>query len=104
APVEVPSSKAPVHEVVQIGEEADFASLPANLQHELDGGLSISAGIDYAKDPATGWTNIGCRRLMLRGPRAAGIDLNAPSDLRAIYQAAVARGERMPGACAVGSH
>ena len=64
-------------------------SLPVNLQHELDGGLYISAGIDYAKDPANGWTNIGCRRLMLRGPRAAGIDLNAPSDLRAIYLAAV---------------
>ena len=28
---------------------------------------------------------IGCRRIMLRGPRTAGIDLIAPSDLRAIY-------------------
>ncbi len=34
----------------------------------------------------------------------AGIDLNAPSDLRALYQTAVARGERMPVAFAVGSH
>ena len=34
---------------------------------------------------------------MLRGPRAAGIDLNAPSDLRALYQAAVAKGERTAG-------
>jgi UbiD family decarboxylase len=41
---------------------------------------------------------------MLRGPREAGIDLNAPSDLRAIYQAAVARGETLPVAYAVGSH
>ena len=37
-------------------------------------------------------------------PHAAGIDLNAPSDLRALYQAAVARGERLPVAFAVGSH
>ncbi len=27
-------------------------------------------------------TNLGCRRMMLRGPRAAGIDLIAPSDLK----------------------
>ena len=30
-------------------------------------------------------TNIGCRRIMLRGPRTAGIDMIAPSDARAIY-------------------
>ena len=41
---------------------------------------------------------------MLRGPRAAGVDLNAPSDLRALYQAAVAKGERLPVAFTVGSH
>ncbi len=103
-PIEVPSAQAPVHQVVQIGDEADLGSLPVNLQHEFDGGLYISAGIDYAKDPANGWTNIGCRRLMLRGPRAAGIDLNAPSDLRAIYLASVARGEKLPVAFTVGSH
>jgi 2,5-furandicarboxylate decarboxylase 1 len=104
APIEVPSAQAPVHQIVQVGDEADFASLPVNLQHELDGGLYISAGIDYAKDPSNGWTNIGCRRLMLRGPRSAGIDLNAPSDLRAIYLAAVGRGEKLPVAFTVGSH
>ena len=41
---------------------------------------------------------------MLRGPRSAGIDLNAPSDLRAIYLASVARGEKLPVAFTVGSH
>ncbi len=104
APVEVPSNAAPVHEVVQTGTEADLCTLPVHLQHALDGAPYISAGIDFARDPATGFTNIGCRRIMLRGRRAAGIDLNAPSDLRAIYQAAVARGERLPIAYAVGSH
>ena len=44
------------------------------------------------------------RRLMLRGRREAGIDLNAPSDLRAIYQARAKRGERLPIAFVVGSH
>jgi len=103
-PVEVPAGEAPVQEIVQTGEEANLLTLPAHLQHALDGAPYISAGIDFARDPKTGLTNIGCRRMMLRGPREAGIDLNAPSDLRAIYQAAVARGEPLPIAYAVGSH
>ena len=104
APIEVPSSHAPVHDIVLTGDDADLTTLPVHLQHGLDGAPYISASIDYALDPQSSVTNIGCRRLMLRGPRAAGVDLNAPSDLRALYQAAVARGERMPVAFAVGSH
>src|SRR5215510_9714677 len=104
APIEVPSSQAPVHEVVLTGDDADLTTLPVHLQHGLDGVPYISASIDYAHDAKSGFTNIGCRRLMLRGPRAAGIDLNAPSDLRALYQAAVSKGERLPIAFAVGSH
>ena len=100
APIEVPSAQAPVHEVVLTGSDADLTTLPVHLQHGLDGAPYISAGIDYARD-GNGSTNIGCRRLMLRGPRSAGIDLNAPSDLRALYQAAVARGERLAVAFAV---
>src|SRR5438874_80086 len=104
AAIEVPSAQAPVHEVVLTGEDADLTTLPVHLQHGLDGAPYISASIDYARDAKSGFTNIGCRRLMLRGPHAAGVDLNAPSDLRALYQAAVARGERLPVAFAVGSH
>ncbi len=103
-PIEVPSSAAPVHEVVQTGEEADLTTLPVHLQHGLDGAPYISASIDYAQDRKTGFTNLGCRRMMLRGPRAAGIDLVAPSDLKAIYLAAVAKGERLPVAFTVGSY
>jgi UbiD family decarboxylase len=104
APIEVASSEAPVHEVVLTGADADLTTLPVHLQHGLDGAPYISASIDFAHDGKTGFTNLGCRRLMLRGPRAAGIDLNAPSDLRALYQVAVAKGERLPVAFAVGSH
>jgi UbiD family decarboxylase len=104
APIEVPSAHAPVHEIVQTGKDADLTTLPVHLQHGLDGAPYISASIDYARDGNTGTTNIGCRRMMLRGPRAAGIDLNAPSDLRALYQRTVAKGERLPVAFAVGSH
>src|SRR5512138_1814884 len=94
---------APVHEVVET-ENADLTALPVHLQHGFDGAPYISSAMDVTRDPATGLSNVGIRRLMLRGRREAGVDLNAPSDLRAIYQAAVQRRERLPIAFAIGSH
>ncbi len=104
APIEVASSAAPVHEVVLTGDDADFTKLPVHLQHGQDGAPYISASMDFARDPATGWTNIGCRRIMLRGPRTAGIDLIAPSDLKAIYLKASHKGDKLPVAYVIGGH
>src|ERR1700691_4585655 len=42
---EVPSSSAPVHEVVLTGDEIDLSKLPFYLQHEYDGGPYISSAI-----------------------------------------------------------
>jgi 2,5-furandicarboxylate decarboxylase 1 len=103
-PLKVSSQQAPVQQVVLKGDEADLTALPVHLQHGEDGAPYISAGIDYALFPDTGFTNIGCRRIMLRGPRQAGVDLIAPSDMRAIYLDAAARKEPVPVAYAVGSH
>ncbi len=102
--IELSQSDAPVQEVVQLGDDADLTRLPAHLQHGLDGAPYISASIDYCIDPRTGITNSGMRRLMLRGPHEAGVDLNAPSDLRAIYQAAAAKGEKLPVSFVLGAH
>ncbi|MGC2123235.1 MAG: UbiD family decarboxylase [Xanthobacteraceae bacterium] len=104
APVEVSSQQAPVQQVVLKGSDADLCALPVHLQHGADGAPYISAGIDYALFPDTGFTNVGCRRIMLRGPRQAGIDLIAPSYMRAIYLEAAARHEPVAVAYAVGSH
>jgi len=103
-PVKVSSQQAPVQQVVRKGDEADLTSLPVHLQHGADGAPYISAGIDYALFPGSGHTNVGCRRIMLRGRRQAGVDLIAPSDMRAIYLEAAARNEPVPVAYAVGSH
>src|SRR6202021_2608401 len=65
--VEIAARDAPVHEVVRTGQDVDLTALPFHLQHEFDGGVYISAAIDYAVDPVTGKRNVGCRRLMLRG-------------------------------------
>jgi len=102
--VEVPRAEAPAQEVELIGEEADLTALPVHLQHGLDGAPYISASIDYAVDVRTGWTNVGIRRLMLRGRREAGVDLVSPSDLRALYEASVAEGKALPVSFVVGAH
>jgi 2,5-furandicarboxylate decarboxylase 1 len=103
-PTRVSSQQAPVQQVVLKDDEADLCALPVHLQHAADGAPYISAGIDYALFPGTGFTNVGCRRIMLRGPRQAGVDLIAPSDMRAIYLEAAAKKEPVPIAYAVGSH
>ncbi|HSV82268.1 MAG TPA: UbiD family decarboxylase [Ramlibacter sp.] len=100
----VQGSEAPVQQVVLQGDEADLTQLPVHLQHELDGAPYISGSIDFTRDPSNGWTNIGVRRLMLRGRRTAGVDLVAPSDLRALYLGHVQRQETMPVAFVVGAH
>src|SRR6202044_2432478 len=94
----------PVQQVVLTGDDADLTQLPINLQHGLDGGPYISAAIDYARDAKTGLMNVGVRRLMLRGRQEAGVDVVSPSDLRAIYEASLARGERLPVSFVVGAH
>src|SRR5882762_435807 len=102
--VEVPRESAPAQEIVLAGDKADLTALPVNLQHGMDGAPYISASIDFVLDPSNGWTNVGVRRLMLRGRREAGVDLNSPSDLRALYEAATRQGQRLPIAFVVGSH
>jgi UbiD family decarboxylase len=101
---EVSREEAPVQEVVLTGQDADLTALPVHLQHGEDGAPYISASVDFAIDPATGWTNVGIRRLMLRGRQEAGVDLNSPSDLRAIYEASAAKGQPLPISFVVGAH
>ena len=102
--VDVTRGEAPVQEIVLTGDQADLTALPVHLQHGADGAPYISSSIDYVVDPKTGWTNVGIRRLMLRGRREAGVDLVSPSDLRAIYEASAAAGKPLPVSFVVGAH
>lgn len=102
--VELPREQAPVQQRVLLGDEADLTRLPVHVQHGFDGAPYISAALDVSRDPATGWANLGARRLMLRGPREAGVDVVAPSDLRTILLGTVARGETLPVSFVVGCH
>src|SRR5436190_2549822 len=102
--VRVSRPAAPVQEVVHTGEHADLTQLPVHVGHGLDGAPYISAAVDFAHDGRAGWTNVGIRRLMLRGRREAGIDLVSPSDLRAIYEASASAGKPLPISFVVGAH
>jgi 2,5-furandicarboxylate decarboxylase 1 len=102
--IEVPSEQAPAHQLVQTGDAVDLTKLPFHLQHEYDGGVYISAGIDYAVDPLTGKRNVGCRRLMLRSRNTMRANLTDASDLKLMYLACLERGERLPVSYVIGSH
>jgi 2,5-furandicarboxylate decarboxylase 1 len=102
--VEIPSSEAPVHQVVITGKDVDLTKLPFHPQHALDGSSYISSAIDYTVDPISGRRNVGCRRLSLRNRYEAGTNVTAPSDLKRLYTACAARGERLPVTFTVGAH
>ena len=102
--LEISSGEAPVHEVVIAGNDVDLSRLPFHPQHGFDGSCYISSAIDYTIDPATGRTNVGCRRLSLRNRYEAGTNVTAPSDLKRIYTACVARRQRLPMTFTIGAH
>jgi UbiD family decarboxylase len=102
--VEVSSGEAPVHHVVFADQDVDLTKLPFHPQHAYDGSCYLSSAIDYTVDPATGRRNVGCRRLSLRNRYETGTNVTAPSDLKRIYTACVARGQRLPITFTVGAH
>ena len=102
--VEISSSDAPVHQVVLTDRDVDLLRLPFHPQHAYDGSCYLSAAMDFTVDPATGRRNVGCRRLSLRNRSECGTNVTAPSDLKRIYTACVARGEKLPITFTVGAH
>jgi len=102
--VEIQQGKAPVQDVVLTGKDADFTRLPFHPQHEYDGSVYLTSGIDYIVDPESGLTNVGCRRLSLRGRQECLTNITAPSHLREIFKKCVARGERLPVSFTCGAH
>jgi len=102
--VEISSSDAPVHQVVLTDRDVDLLRLPFHPQHAYDGSCYLSAAMDFTVDPATGRRNVGYRRLSLRNRSECGTNATAPSDLKRIYTACVARGEKLPITFSVGAH
>jgi UbiD family decarboxylase len=87
----------------RLAGEPDLTMLPVPLLHQQDGGPYISAALVVSEDPVEG-RNVGCYRMMYRTRNTTGIDLVSNSDLSARYRRALARGESLPIAIAIGVH
>jgi 2,5-furandicarboxylate decarboxylase 1 len=97
-----PVTVTPVQDVVRTGADVDLTELPIPLLAERDGGPYISAGVVIARGDRG--LNAGCYRLMYRSRDETGIDLVTVSDLRRLYEAALARGESLPVSVSIGVH
>ena len=84
--INVDGSSAPVQEERLAQGRGRSHAPPRAFPARRGWRLYLSSSVDVVLDPATGLHNVGCRRLMLRGRAECGIDLNAPSDLKAIYE------------------
>jgi UbiD family decarboxylase len=96
--------KAPVHEVVQTGDQVDILKLPQMQYHDTDGAAYISGGIVMAKDPDTGSYNCSYDRLMIKGSQKLGIYMTPGKHLSQIYEKAEQRKEPMQLAISLGNH
>ncbi|HEU5321452.1 MAG TPA: UbiD family decarboxylase, partial [Methylomirabilota bacterium] len=102
APVEpVMVGEAPAQQVVRTGRDVDLTELPLPLLAEKDGGPYISAGVVMAASAERG-LNAGVYRLMYRSRDETGIDLVTVSDLRRLYEAALARRQPLPVSVSLG--
>ena len=96
--------KAPVREVIQVGDQVDIMKLPQMRYHDTDGAPYISGGIVMAKDPDTGSYNCSYDRLMMKGSHKLGIYMTPGKHLSQIYEKAEQRNEPMQLAIALGNH
>jgi 2,5-furandicarboxylate decarboxylase 1 len=85
-------------------DDADLRRLPLIVHSERDAGPYITAGMVITADPDTGRRNVSFNRMMLAGPREAGIRMMAPQQLGQIHAKAESMGQDLPVAIAVGMH
>src|SRR2546430_3611321 len=73
---QVPSSKAPVQEVVFTGDDIDLTKFPLLVHQELDAGRYITSAATICRDPESGRLNAGIFRHQLQGPKELGFMTN----------------------------
>ncbi|MBI4320508.1 MAG: UbiD family decarboxylase [Chloroflexi bacterium] len=104
-PVEpVPSSAAPVKEVVLKGEDVDLGLLPIVHHAVLNSGKYISVGCLVCKDPDTGTPNVGMYRHEVKGKNKLGFMTNPIHHAGYIARKYAEQGSPMEVAIFVGHH
>jgi 2,5-furandicarboxylate decarboxylase 1 len=101
---EVSSEEAPVHEVVQTGDDIDATALPLLIHQEFDAGKYITSAAAITVDPDSGRENAGIFRHQLQGPRQIGFMSNPAHHTSYILRARRERKEPLQVALAIGHH
>ena len=69
---------APVHDVVEMGDDVDLEKLPVLTTWPLDGGPFVTLPLVFTKDPETGQQNVGMYRMQRYDKTLDGHALAAP--------------------------
>jgi len=102
-PVEVvPLNRAPVKEVVHVGDSVNLRKFPIVRHHEMDLGPYIDM-IPIMRDPETGAYNASFQRTMYKGPRKLGLHMS-PRHNWEIARRNEARNRSTPVVILVGHH
>lgn len=97
------SGSPPCQEVVLTGDQIDLFSLPILRHYERDGGRYITAGLQVAKDPATGTRNVSIHRMLLLDRNHLTVFAPLGRHLRTIIERWHERGEPASIATAIGT-
>ncbi|MBI2533315.1 MAG: UbiD family decarboxylase [Deltaproteobacteria bacterium] len=101
-PVEM--TNAPVHEVIQTGDEVDLSNIPILTHYDVNAAPYITAGIVVAVDPDTGVRNTSYNRLMMAGKRELRIFMAVGRHLWTLHDKLERRNQPLPIAIVIGVH
>ena len=87
------SEQAPVHEVVQLGDDIDATALPLLIHQEFDAGKYITSAAAITRDPGLRPLNAGIFRHQLQGPRQVGLHVQ-PGPPHLLHPASTTRSPR----------
>ena len=93
----------PVKEVIVKGEDVDLAKLPIPIYSGLDAGPYLTAGVEIAKDPATGIQNASMHRRMILDKNRTSILAKEHQHLGRMLAAAEEKGRGLGIATVVGA-
>jgi 2,5-furandicarboxylate decarboxylase 1 len=102
APVEM--INAPVHEVIQTGDDVDLAQVPLLTHYDVNAAPYVTAGIVVAADPDTGVRNTSYNRLMMAGKHELRIFMAVGRHLWTLHNKLERRNQPLPIAIVIGVH
>jgi len=94
--------RAPVHEVVKVGKEANLFDFPILKTWEKDAGRFITLPQVITKDPETGIRNVGMYRMQVLDERTTAMHWQIHKDGNHHYWKAKRLGKRLEVAVAIG--